>query len=81
MVYIIYEIDEHKSYSSIVIKHLDTNKRIAFDLFEGLKAKYKTKSGWYLILESFDPQDNAPRVDGNVFWNTKEVLCEFEDEF
>jgi hypothetical protein len=80
LIYIIYEVDEHHSYDSIVVKHLDTNKKRCSKIFIEMVKQWKTGSSyWHLILTSYDPKDSMPKSDCDLFHNLNKNIVDVED--
>ena len=77
MIYIIYECDAHRSYSSFCIKEICTSKTTAIAFYkEGKKRYYQKGDGYFLNLAEYEPRfnlsfDNSVLADMNIIMTSE----------
>jgi hypothetical protein len=63
--YVVYECDNHRNYSTYVIKLITANKSVAIQLFNSAKHCYEDQD-YFLNACEYSPVMN-PACDNNVF--------------
>lgn len=76
MIYIIYECNEYKEYSSFCIKAMHTDKKFAENLYTELLDEFQVDNvdRWFLNLAIYDPNNNHDLYT-NVFRELKVLQC------
>jgi len=73
-IYVIYEADCHRSYDSMIIKHMTTLKREAKDFFDTYKKNYHlTKTDYNLYLAVYENNAIDMSDESNILRELEEL--------
>ena len=73
MIYVVYEADVYKSYDSIIIKHMSTDKAGTKKFYDKYKASYIEDTGYNFFFAKYENEADLQSEESNILRDLDDI--------